>query len=69
MMVSLWKIVRWVRLLVEIRSWERTWKRRRGRKRQTETFGERKVMLLRKRWEREEKQEELKLGCALHVKV
>ena len=67
----MWKIERWVRLLVEIRSWERTWRkrRRRGRKRQIETFGERNVLLLRKRWEREEKQEELKLGCALQVKV
>ena len=56
----MWKIVRWVRLLVEIRSWERTWRkrRRRGGKRQIETFGERKVLLLRKRWEREEKREE-----------
>ena len=54
----MWKIVRWVRFLVEIRSWERTCKRRRGRKREIETFGERKVLLLRKRWEREEKREE-----------
>ena len=54
-------MVRWVRLLVETRSWERTWRskrRRRGTTRQIETFGERKVLLLRKRWEREKKQEE-----------
>ena len=40
-----------------------------GTKGQIETIGELKVLLLRKRWEREEKQEELKLGCALQVKV
>ena len=66
MLVSLWKMVRWVRLGVEIRSWERTWtKRKRGKK---ETFGERKVLLLRKRRERPEKrraqEEEKVLGSS-----
>ena len=66
----MWKMVRWVRLLVETSSWERTWRskrRRRGRTRQIETFGERKVLLLRKRWDREEKrsvhEEERALLC------